>query len=180
AAAQDCGDQLQRIPPDRQRTALIDVVIDIRLLAKAAESAGLDKSKDVAPKLAFAHDQTLRTEYLKSKVVANVTDDAAKKRFGEELAKFVPNDEIHVLHILVKPEDEAKAIIGDLDKGGDFTKIAKEKSLDPGSGPQGGDLGFIGKGKTVPEFETAAFSLDAGAYSKTPVKSEYGWHIIKV
>jgi peptidyl-prolyl cis-trans isomerase C len=180
AAAQAFGEQLQRIPPEKQRSALIDVLIDIRLLAKAAETAGLDKSKDVAPKLAFAHDQTLRTEYLKSKVVASVTDDAAKKRFDEEIAKFIPGDEIHVLHILVKTEDEAKAVIADLDKGGDFAAIAKEKSIDPGSGSKGGDLGFIGKGKTLPEFETAAFALDAGAYSKAPVKSEYGWHVIKV
>jgi peptidyl-prolyl cis-trans isomerase C len=179
-AAQEFGEQLQRIPPDQQRTALIQVLIDIRLLAKAAETAGLDKDKGVAEKLAFARDRTLRNEYLKSKVVANVTEDAAKKRFGEEVAKFVPSDEIHVLHILVKTEDEAKAVIADLGKGGDFGKIAKEKSLDPGSGPQGGDLGFIGRGKTVKPFEDAAFALDAGAYTKSPVQSEYGWHVIMV
>ena len=179
-AAQEFGEQLQRIPPNQQRTALIQVLIDIRLLAKAAETAGLDKDKDVAGKLAFAHDTTLRSEYLKSKVTASVTDDAAKKRFDEEIAKFVPSDEIHVLHILVKTEDEAKAVIADLDKGGDFAAIAKEKSLDPGSGPQGGDLGFIGRGKTVKPFEDAAFALDAGAYTKAPVQSEYGWHVIKV
>jgi peptidyl-prolyl cis-trans isomerase C len=179
-AAQEFGEQLQRIPPDQQRTALIQVLIDIRLLAKAAETAGLDKDKGVAGKLAFARDRTLRSEYLKSKVVANVTDDAAKKRFDQEIAKFVPSDEIHVLHILVKTEDEAKAVIADLDKGGDFAAIAKEKSLDPGSGPQGGDLGFIGRGKTVKPFEDAAYALVAGAYTKTPVQSEYGWHVIKV
>ena len=134
-----------QIPPEQQRSALIDVLIDIRLVAKAAETAGLDKSKDVAPKLAFARDQTLRSEYLSAKVVAGVTDDAVKKRFDEEIAKFVPADEVHARHILVKTEDEAKAIIADLDKGGDFATIAKEKSLDPGSGPQGGDLGFIGR-----------------------------------
>ena len=179
-AAQEFGEQLQRIPPNQQRTALIQVLIDIRLLAKAAETAGLDKDKGVAGKLAFAHDTTLRSEYLKSKVTASVTDAAAKKRFDEEIAKFVPSDEIHVLHILVKTEDEAKAVIADLDKGGDFAVIAKEKSLDPGSGPQGGDLGFIGRGKTVKPFEDAAFALDAGAYTKAPVQSEYGWHVIKV
>jgi len=179
-AAQEFGEQLQRIPPDQQRTALIQVLIDIRLLAKAAETAGLDKDKDVAGKLAFARDRTLRSEYLRSKVVASVTDDAAKKRFNEEIAKFVPGDEVHVSHILVKTEDEAKAVIADLDKGGDFTAIAKAKSLDPGSGPTGGDLGFIGRGKTVKPFEDAAFALDIGSYTKTPVQSEYGWHVIKV
>jgi peptidyl-prolyl cis-trans isomerase C len=85
-----------------------------------------------------------------------------------------------VRHILVKTEDEAKAIIADLDKGGDFAKIATEKSQDPGSAAKGGDIGFIGKGVTVKPFEEAAFALETGTYTKTPIQSDYGWHIIKV
>ncbi len=179
-AAQELGDQLSRIPPQQQRQALIDIVVEIRLMSKAAQTAGMDKDPTVQQHLAFARDRTLRTEYLRSKILAVVTEDAAKKRYDEESAKFVPGDEIHVLHILVKTEDEAKAIIADLDKGGDFAAIAKEKSIDPGSAPGGGDLGFIGKGKTVKTFEDAAFALQPGTYTKTPVQSDYGWHVIKV
>ncbi len=179
-AAQEFADQLKRIPPDKQRAALIDVVIDIRLLARAAEAEGIDKQPDVAGRLAFARDQALRGEYLHAKVFSSITDAAVKKRYDEETAKFVPGDEIHVRHILVKTEDEAKAVIADLDKGGDFAKIATDKSLDPGTAPKGGDLSFIGRGRTVKPFEDAAFALDVGAYTKTPVQSDYGWHVIKV
>ena len=93
-----------------------------------------------------------------------------KARYDEEVAKFVPGDELHVRHILVETEDEAKAIIAELDKGGDFAEIAKEKSNDPGSGASGGDLGFFGKGKMVQAFEDAAFALEVGQYTKAPVQ----------
>jgi peptidyl-prolyl cis-trans isomerase C len=179
-AAAELGDQLQRIPPQQQRQALIDIVIEIRMMAKAAKDEGLDKKPEVAQHLAFAADRTLRSEYLRDKILANITEDAAKKRYDEEVAKFVPGDEIHVFHILVKTEDEAKAVIADLDKGGDFAAIAKEKSQDPGSAQNGGDLGFVGKGKTVKAFEDAAFALKVGTYTEKPVQSEYGWHVIKV
>ena len=132
-AAQEFADQLKRIPPDKQRAALIDVVIDIRLLARAAEAEGIDKQPDVAGRLAFARDQALRGEYLHAKVFSSITDAAVKKRYDEETAKFVPGDEIHVRHILVKTEDEAKAVIADLDKGGDFAKI--EIVPDPAAPP---------------------------------------------
>jgi peptidyl-prolyl cis-trans isomerase C len=179
-AAQDFGEQLAQLPPERQTSALIDAIIDIRLLAKAAEVAAMDKEALVARRLEFVRNRTLRNEYLKAKVFQAVTDEAVKKRYDEEVAKFVPGDELHLLHILVKTEDEGKAIIADLDKGGDFAAIAKEKSTDPGSGPKGGDLGFIKKGQTVKPFEDAAFALDAGTYSKAPVKSDFGWHVIKL
>jgi len=179
-AAAELGDQLQRIPPQQQRQALIDIVLEIKMMAQAAKESGLDKKPEVQQHLAFTADRTLRQEYLRDKILASVTEDAAKKRYSEEIAKFVPGDEIHVQHILVKTEDEAKAIIADLDKGGDFAAIAKAKSQDPGSAPNGGDLGFIGKGKTVKAFEDAAFALKPGTYTEKPVQSEYGWHVIKV
>jgi peptidyl-prolyl cis-trans isomerase C len=179
-AAAELGDQLSRIPPQQQRQALIDIVIEIKMMAKAAKDEGLDKKPEVAQHLAFAADRTLRSEYLRDKILSQVTEDVAKKRYQEQVAKFVPGDEIHVFHILVKTEDEAKAIIVELDKGGDFAKIAKEKSQDPGSAQNGGDLGFVGKGKTVKAFEDAAFALKVGTYTEKPVQSEYGWHVIKV
>jgi peptidyl-prolyl cis-trans isomerase C len=87
---------------------------------------------------------------------------------------------VHAEHILVDKEEDAKAIIAELDKGGDFATIAKEKSTDTGSGQAGGDLGFFTKDKMVPEFANAAFALNVGEYTKTPVKSQFGYHVIKV
>ena len=82
-------------------------------------------------------------------------------------------------HILVKSEDEAKAVIKELDGGADFAKLASEKSIGP-SKAQGGDLDYFGRGQMVKEFEDAAFGLEAGAYTETPVRTQFGWHVIKV
>jgi parvulin-like peptidyl-prolyl isomerase len=86
-------------------------------------------------------------------------------------------DNVHCAHILVKTEQEANAIADQLSKGASFSKIAMEKSMCP-SGKRGGDLGVFGRGKMVREFESAAFALQKGQTSK-PVKTEFGWHIIK-
>ena len=179
AAARVFRDQVQQMPGDA-RANLIDIIINMRLAAKAAVTAGLDKDPVNAAQMALVHDQTLYIAYMRTKVADALTDEAAHKRFDEEMAKFVPGDEVHVSHILVDTEDEAKAIIAQLDAGGDFAAIAKEKSKDPGSAPDGGDLGFIKRGQTVQAFEDAAFGLDVGAYTETPVQSQYGWHVIKL
>jgi peptidyl-prolyl cis-trans isomerase C len=178
--AQEYEQQLSQVPQEQRGAQLLNVYIDIKLLAKAAEAAGIDKSDGVVRNLAFQRARVLRNEYLKEKVIGAVTDEMVRTRFGEQLAKFEPADQVHVRHILVKTEDEAKAVIADLDKGGDFAEIAKAKSEDPGSAPNGGDLGFIGKGQTVPPFEAAVYALAVGTYSKAPVQTDYGWHVIKV
>lgn len=180
AALPDVRDSLGQYPPDQQLTALINSVIDIRLMARAAEAAGLDKTEENSRFLAYVRERTLRNAYLQDKLGTVVTDAAVKARYDAEVAKFVPGDEVHAVHILVKTEEEAKAIIARLDQGGDFAAIAKEKSIDTGSGAQGGDLGFFGKGAMVKPFEDAAFALPAGTYTKSPVKSDFGWHVIKV
>ena len=179
-AATEFGDQLNQIAPAARRQALIDLLINIRLADKAAVAAGLDKDPGVASRLDLMRQRTLYTEYLRKQFAASATEAEVRKRYDEQMAKFVPGDQVRASHILVKTEDEAKAIIAELDKGGDFAAIAKEKSLDPGSGARGGDLGFFGKGMMVKPFEDAAFSTPVGTYTKTPVKSDFGWHIIKV
>ncbi len=179
-AAAEFGDQLSQIAPASRRAALVDLIVNIRLAGKAAEADGLDKDAAVASRLELARERTLYSEYLRKQFVAAVTEDAARKIFDAELAKFVPADQVHASHILVKTEDEAKAIVAELDKGADFAAIAKEKSLDPGSGAKGGDLGFFGRGAMVKPFEDAAFGLEVGSYTKIPVESDFGWHVITV
>ncbi|MCR4282310.1 MAG: peptidylprolyl isomerase [Bauldia sp.] len=179
-AVQDFRETLAQLPPDQRLDALINGIIDIRLMARAAEAAGLDKGEEAARRIAFVRDRALRAEYLRSKVFDTVTDEAIQARYDAEAAAFVPVDEIKASHILVETEDEAKAIIAELDNGGDFAVVAKAKSLDLGSGANGGDLDFFAHGRMVKSFEDAAFALDVGAYTKTPVKSDFGWHVIKV
>jgi peptidyl-prolyl cis-trans isomerase C len=179
AGARVFRDQLQQSQGD-PRSDLIDILVNIRLAAKAAAASGLDKDPVNAAQMALVRDQTLYIAYMRSKVADAISDEAVHKRFDEEMAKFVPGDEVHVRHILVDTEDEAKAIIAKLDAGGDFAEIAMAESKDPGSAPDGGDLGFIKRGQTVEAFEDAAFGLNVGQYTETPVQSNYGWHEIKL
>ncbi|MDA8870864.1 peptidylprolyl isomerase, partial [Rhizobiaceae bacterium] len=101
-----------------------------------------------------------------------------KARYDKEIGETTPEQEVQARHILVKTQEEADAIIAELDGGADFETLAKEKSTGP-SGPQGGDLGFFAKGRMVPEFETAAFGMEDGEYTKEPVKTQFGFHVIQ-
>ncbi|MCX5514481.1 peptidylprolyl isomerase [Kaistia algarum] len=179
-AAQAFGEQIAKVPPEDQRRAVLDVLIDLKLMATAATAAGLDKSDTFQSQLALLRAQALRSEYFRAEIEGKTTDEAVKQRYEQEIAKVTPQEEVQAAHILVKTEDEAKAIIKELDAGADFATIAKAKSQDPGSAKMGGDLGYFTQGKMVPEFEKAAFALEVGKYTETPVKTQYGFHIIKV
>ena len=112
---------------------------------------------------------------------ALITDDVLKAKYDELTKQVTPPEEVHARHILVKTEAGGEGHHqAQLKKGGDFEKLAKEKSTDPGSGESGGDLGYFTKDKMVPEFADAAFKMDKNSYSKDPVHSQYGWHVIQV
>jgi peptidyl-prolyl cis-trans isomerase C len=179
-AATDFRDQMAQVPAEQRRGQLIELLVEIKLAAKAAESLGLDKDPTTVKRLQQARDRALRVEFIRAKVLGPVTEEAMHKRFDEEVAKFKPADQYSASHILVKTEDEAKAVIADLDKGGDFAAIAKEKSLDPGSKDSGGDLGFFAEGQMVKPFEDAVKALEVGKYTETPVQTQFGWHVIKL
>ena len=115
---------------------------------------------------------------LASEGKAATTDDAMKKVYSEASTQIGGEQEVHARHILVETEDEAKTVKAELDKGADFAELAKKKSKDPGAS-DGGDLGFFTKDQMVPEFSAVAFTLEPGKISD-PVKSQFGWHIIKV
>ena len=108
-----------------------------------------------------------------------VTDAAVRARYEEEATKLAATEQIQASHILLKTEDEANKVIALLDKGGDFAELAKQKSTGP-SATEGGKLGFFGRGQMVPEFEKAAYAMKTGTYTKKAVKTQFGWHVIKV
>ncbi|QGG58041.1 foldase protein PrsA [Paenibacillus sp. B01] len=108
-----------------------------------------------------------------------VSDEDIKKNYEENKESFATPEQVQASHILVATKEEADAIEKQLKNGGDFAAIAKEKSTDTGSAANGGDLGFFGKGSMVPEFEEAAFGMKVGEIS-APIKSDYGYHIIKL
>jgi peptidyl-prolyl cis-trans isomerase C len=179
-AAQDFRDTLAQLPPDQRIMALVNGIIDIRLMARAAEAAGLDDNEAAAHRLAFVRDRALRAEYLRANVFEAVSEEAVQALYNERVADFVPAEQVRASHILVETEEEAKALIAELDGGAEFAQLARDNSLDLGSGAGGGDLDFFGRGAMVPPFEEAAFALEPGAYTATPVQSDFGWHIILV
>jgi len=178
-AAEDIGQQLQQVPPDQQRAFLLSVLIDMKVMAGAARDNGMDQSDDYKARLAFLEDKALRREFFAGKIANAVTPDTVKAAYDKFAADFKPAEEVHARHILVGTEEEAKQVKADLDGGKPFEVEAMEKTTDPSGKQNGGDLGFFQKGQMVPEFETAAFSLEPGKISE-PIKSQFGWHIIKV
>lgn len=174
------GPQLAQLPESARLKAVVDRIVDMRLIAAAAAKDGVEQSPSYKARMEQVRTQLLVSEFVKTKVEAAVTPEMVKARYDKDAAGYEPPEEIHARHILVKTEEEAKAVLADLAKGGDFAKIAEEKSQDPGSAKQGGDLGFFAAGEMVPEFEKAAAGLKAGETTKEPVKSQFGWHVIKL
>lgn len=150
-----------------------------RLIYQEAAKAGYDKNDEVKKRVEQMQRQIAMQVFMEDKA-KNLVSDAQLKAAYDEKAKASKNEEeVSARHILVASEDEAKKIAEELKKGGDFDKVAKEKSTDKGSGARGGDLGWFTKDKMVPEFADAAFKLKKGEIS-TPVKSAFGWHVIKL
>ncbi|MCR9139573.1 MAG: peptidylprolyl isomerase [Alphaproteobacteria bacterium] len=178
-AKTDLDQQFDRLPDEQKTAAALSALLDIKLMAQQAENAGFGKGEEFERRLGFLKDRALHNDYFKSKVVDGVTEEAVRERYNKEVAATPPEQEIKARHILVDSEEQAKSVIEALEGGADFVELAKEKSTGP-SGPQGGDLGYFTKGRMVPEFEAAAFALEKDAYTKEPVKTQFGWHIIKV
>jgi len=178
-AEEQLGAQFGRLPEAERRVALLSALIDLKLLANAAVEQKIDESDEFKQQQEFLRNQALHSAFIEKNVIEQITDDEVKARYDEEVKKLTMPEEVHARHILVESEDEAKAIIKQLDDGGNFEEIAKEKSKD-GAAANGGDLGYFTKGRMVPEFETAAFAMESGSYSKEPIKTQFGWHVLKV
>ncbi|MEM8540820.1 MAG: peptidylprolyl isomerase [Pseudomonadota bacterium] len=173
----ELGDQLGQVPQEQKRIAAMMALIDIKLLAKKAEEENFGDDDAFKKRIEFLRERALHNAIFEKDVVNAVTDEQVRARYDKEIAATPAENELKASHILVETEEEAKAIIEALDGGADFAELAKEKSTGP-SGPNGGDLGYFTKGRMVPEFETAVFALDVGSYTKEPVKTQFGYHVI--
>ncbi len=178
-AAQSLPDSMRKMPPNVVFPMLIDQLVDRKAIVVLARKRGLDKDASVQRSLARAEDQTLQTALLQREIGPLITDAALHARYDRDFAGKPGETEVHARHILLENEADAKAVIAELKAGGDFATIAKKSSKDPGAA-DGGDLGFFKEGDMVPEFATVAFALKPGEISPTPVKSQFGWHVIKV
>lgn len=178
AARQMLPAQVQQIPFEQVYPQLLDTLVSNMLAAQAGRKQKLADDPEVKKRMQWAQDQIIEEVYLRRYISASITDDKIKARYEQFVKEQKPQDQVNAKHILVKTEDEAKAVIEDLKKGGDFAAIAKEKSNDPGTKATGGDLGWFTKDEMVPEFADAAFKLQKGQYTETPVKTQFGYHVI--
>src|ERR1700724_3124096 len=177
-AEEELGPSLAQMDPAAKKENVLAFLIDMKIVAKAAEDKKIEDRPDFKARLAFTRNRLLMDNLLAVEGKAATTDEAMKKVYAEAAKQIEGEQEVHARHILVESEDEAKAIEAELKKGADFAELAKKKSKDPGAS-DGGDLGFFTKDQMVPEFSTVAFALEPGKISD-PVKSQFGWHVIKV
>jgi peptidyl-prolyl cis-trans isomerase C len=179
AAQQNLPPQAQKLPLDQIYPILLDRLVDGALITEAGRKQHLDQDPDLQRRLKRYEDRLVQEAYLNRAIKDAETEDRLKARYQTFVEEKAGHEEVHALHILVKTDAEAKSVIAELDKGADFATLAKKYSIDPGAG-SGGDLGYFGHDNMVKEFADAAFALPAGQYTKTPVKTEFGWHVIKV
>jgi peptidyl-prolyl cis-trans isomerase C len=177
-AEEELGPSLAQMDPATKEQNVLAFLIDMNLVAKAAEDKKVQDSDDFKKRMAFTRSRLLMDSLLAGEGKAATTDQAMKKVYEDASKQISGEQEVHARHILVETEDEAKQVAEELKKGADFAELAKKKSKDPGAS-DGGDLGFFTKDQMVPEFSAVAFSLEPGKISD-PVKTQFGWHIIKV
>ncbi|MFL2771173.1 MAG: peptidylprolyl isomerase [Rhodospirillaceae bacterium] len=158
---------------------ILKFYIDQKLAIIAAESRGLENKPEVKAQLERLRNETLRQAYLREEIKHRVTPNAIENSYKKQMETAVQELEIKARHILVETQGEAEALLLELSRGVEFAALARDKSIGP-SGPQGGDLGWFTAGVMVPEFSQAAFALERGEVTLSPVKTEFGWHLIKI
>jgi peptidyl-prolyl cis-trans isomerase C len=164
--------------PNQRRRIIIAFLIDNQLMAEAGEKENMADGADFAQRMAYWKRRALRETYFDRAVRGKVTDSEAKAFYDEQAKQAPGGPQIRARHILVKTEEKAKELFEMIAHDGDFAELAKKHSTGP-SGKNGGDLGYFGEGQMVPEFSKAAFALKVGEVS-LPVKTKFGWHLIKV
>jgi len=177
-AEEDVGADMQAASPEAKREHLISYLADVIMVTQAAEKKKLADNPEFKRRLTFLRNKLLMGFELQDEAKAAMTEDALKQTYNDAVKSMGGQEEVRARHILVDKEEEAKAIADQLKGGADFATLAKEKSKDPGAA-DGGDLGYFTKDQMVPEFADVAFKMYPGQLSN-PVKSQFGWHIIKV
>lgn len=177
---QQANGQLPQLTPV-QKASLVKTMVNMELLAQQARKDGVDKQPDVQAELQLTDNSILAQSVVEAYLKQHQPSDADLKAAYDAKVKAMDPHQYKARHILVKDEVTAKDIIAQLNKGANFAALAKKDSLDPGSAPNGGELGDWFSGTTmVPEFATALAKLKKGEYTKEPVQTQYGWHVIQL
>ncbi len=174
---------LNNLPKEMQDKA-IDQAIERKLLMKEAKKENIENTEEYKEAIENIKNEMVLEIWMRKQLDAvKVSDSEVKKAYNENKDKLIIPENATARHILVKTEQEAKDIIKELDKVAPakaeekFIELAKEKSIDP-SAKDGGNLGTFAKDRMIPAFSAATFALKDNTYTKTPVKTDYGWHII--
>ena len=165
---------------DGMKNAIINELVGSELAYQEAQKQGIDKLADYKTNEELTQRKLLVNIFLADFMKKNPVTEADKKDAYEQYKKELGDKEFNARHILVKTETEAKDILAQVKKGSDFAKIAKEKSLDPGSKEKGGDLGWFSPAGMVKPFSDAINGLKKGEITQAPVQTQFGWHVIKM
>ena len=167
-------------PSENMKKAIINELVGSELAYQEAQRLGIDKQPDFIANEELTRRKLLVNVFLADYMSKNPVTEADKKSAYEDYKKELGDKEYNARHILVKTEGEAKDIIAQLKKGTDFAKLAKEKSLDPGSREKGGDLGWFSPAGMVKPFSDVVQNLKKGDLTEAPVQTQFGWHVIKL
>jgi peptidyl-prolyl cis-trans isomerase C len=176
---QTLPDNVRQAPIQQLFPMAMEQVVNAAIINEKTKGVQLDDNPEVQKQVEIARKNIVRGVYLQQLVDKKVTDSRLKKAYDEYKKAFPSVEEVNVRHILVADEAKAKDLVKQLDGGADFATLAKENSTD-GTAKNGGDVGWFAKSEVVPAFADASFATKVGTYTKEPVKSEFGWHVIRV
>jgi peptidyl-prolyl cis-trans isomerase C len=180
AEAQRLPDELRGMPAPMLMPLLLDQMITQKAITAAARAQNLAQEPEVAARLRRAEDETLQQALITRAVAPALTDEALRARYQREVAGRPAEEEVRARHILVPTEAEARTALAEARRtGADFAEVARRRSTGPGS-REGGDLGFFKRADMIPEFAESAFAMQPGQISENPVRTQFGWHVIKV
>jgi peptidyl-prolyl cis-trans isomerase C len=180
AAAQGLSPEMRQQPADKIYNFILDQLVGSALAAQAARREKLEDNPAVKRRMVLIQNQLLAQLYISDLLRKNMTDSKLKQAYARYLKTAPPREEVKARHILLASEADAKAVIAELKKGADFATLAKEKTTDPTGKASGGELGWFTRDQMVPAFADAAFKLKKGQFTETPVKTQFGWHVIEV
>jgi peptidyl-prolyl cis-trans isomerase C len=179
AMARALPEELRGAPPQVVMPLILDQLISSRAIVGAARRAGLDRDPAIQARIRRAEEQELAQALIGREVASRVDEAAIRRRYDRDLGGRAAEEEVHARHILVATESEAREALREVRGGADFAAVATRRSTGPGA-REGGDLGFFKRGDLVPEFAEAAFALQPGQVSENPVRTPFGWHVIRV
>lgn len=179
AAYQDLPAQYRQLPLATLYRQLLNQLVNRQLMLRAGLAQKLDEDAAILAEIRQFRDFAIQRAYLDRYLKSKVTDAVLRAEYDATVGTEKGKEEVKASHILLQSEDEARTVIGELADGADFADLARKKSTGP-SGPKGGDLGFFGREQMVAPFSEAAFAMEEGETSAAPVKTQFGWHVIKV